>query len=207
MVELGIVAQVTEPTDWVSPMVVVPKKSGGVRICVDFSRLNESVKRERYQLPTSEELFAKLQEAKYFSTLDAASGFWQIPLDDESSHLTTFLTPQGRFRFTRSPFEINSGPEVFYRVMSVILEGIPGVECYIDDTLVWGDSMETHDERLRQVLERCRQEGLRLNPGKCKLRISSVKYFGHCLTADGIHPDRDKLRALMDMKAPTTSKN
>ena len=182
--------------DWVSQMVVVPKKSPA-SLC-RFSRLNESVKRERYQLPTTytEGIFAKLQGAKYFSTLDAASGFWQIPLADDSSRLPMFSMPQGRIRFTRLPFGLNSGPEVFHRVMGEILEGIPGVECYIDELLIWADSIEVHDEPLRQVFERCLQEGLRLNAAKCKFRASSVKCFGHCLTAAGVHPDRDKLRAI-----------
>ena len=134
MQSLGVIDEVTQPTEWViSPMVVVPKQSGNIRIRVDYSHLNRSVKREHYQLPTAEELFAKLRGAKYFSTLDAASGFWQIPLAEESSKLTTFLTPHGRFRFTRLPFGLNSGSEVFHRVMSDMLEGIEGAICYIDD--------------------------------------------------------------------------
>ena len=138
MQSLGVIEEVTQPTEWVSPMVVVPKRSGDVRICVDYVHLNRSVKRGHYQLPTAEELFAKMQGAKFFTSLDAASGFWQIPLADESSELTTFLTPYGRFRFTRLPFGLNSGSEVFHRAMHTILQGIEGVTCYIDDVLIWG---------------------------------------------------------------------
>ena len=91
MKSLGVIEEATGPSDWVSPMVVVPKKNGSVRICVDYTKLNQSVKRERYQLPTADELFAKVRGARYFSTLDASSRFWQVPLTKDSSHLTTFL--------------------------------------------------------------------------------------------------------------------
>lgn len=104
MVEFGVIREVNEPTSWCSPMVVVPKKDQSVRICVDYTRLNEDIQRERYQLPLAEEIFSRLSGATYFTTPDAASGFWQIPLDDSSSDLTTFLTPFGRFKFTRLPF-------------------------------------------------------------------------------------------------------
>ena len=169
-------------------MVLAPKPSGAVRICVDFTHLNKWVTRERYQLPTTDELFAKLRGAKYFSTLDACSGFWQIPLSDESSRLTTFLTPYGRFRFTRLPFGLNSGPEVFHRAMRTILDGLEGVESYIDDVLIWAVTEEEHNQRLRQVLERCKQHGLQLNGAKCTFGAQQVRYFGHILTAEGVRP-------------------
>ena len=121
----------TEPKDWVSPMVVVPKKSGAVRICIDFSRLNESVKRKRYQLLTTG-VIRQIAGSKIFLHFRRRFRILANPVG--RSRLTTFLTPQGRSRFTRLPFGLNSGPEVFHRVMSVILEGITGVECYIDDT-------------------------------------------------------------------------
>ena len=196
MLSLGVIEESTGPTDWVSPMVVVPEKDGSIRICVDYTSLNQSLKRERYELPTEDELFAKVRGAKYFSTLDASSGFWQVPLAETSSHLTTFMTPHGRYRFTRLPFGLNSGPEVFHRAMSTVLKGIEGAECYIDDVLIWADRQEVHDVRLNQVLERCRESGIRLNASKCQFRCSQVKYFGHCLSAAGIYPDRSRLQAI-----------
>ena len=162
------------------------------------------MKRERYQLTTADELFAKVRGARYFSTLDASSGFWQVPLTEESSHLITFMTPQGRFHFTRLPFGLNSGPEVFHRVMCNVLEGIEGAECYIDDVLIWAETQELHDARLKQVLERCRQRGVRLNASKCHFRRPQVKYFGNCLSAAGIHPDRSRVQAMLSMEAPKT---
>ena len=106
MLTAAIVEEVVESTQWVSPMVPVLKKDGKVRICVDFTELNQCVQRERFQLPVAEDLFAKMHGARYFTTLDAASGFWQIPLSPDCSSLTTFITPFGRYRFTRLPFGI-----------------------------------------------------------------------------------------------------
>ena len=125
-----------------------------MRICVDYGKLNESVQREHYHLPTAEEIFAKMKGAKYFSTLDAAAGFWQIPLDPTSSPLTTFITPFGRFRFKRLPFGLSSGPEVFHRTMHHILSGLEGVDCFIDNVIIWGSTREEHDQQVRRFLER-----------------------------------------------------
>ena len=119
-------------------MVVVQKKDGSLRICIDPKDLNRALKREHYQLPTIEEITARMQGARYFSTLDARSGYWQIPLDEESSKLTTFNTPFRRFRFARMPFGIRSAQEVFHKRVHEIFEDIRGVETDIDDILVWG---------------------------------------------------------------------
>ena len=121
-------------------MVPVPKKNGKVRICVDFTALNRNVCRERYILPTVDESLTKLSEGKVFSTLDANSGFWQVPMGTESRHLATFITPIGRFCFNRLPFGISSAPKHFQRRMSTILDSIFGVLCNVDDILVYGEN-------------------------------------------------------------------
>ncbi len=110
-------------------MVVVPKQDGKVRICVDLTKLNTSVRRERLMLPSVEYILAQIGDAKYFSKLDANSGFWQVELDKESCELTTFITPFGRYCFKRLPFGITSGPEHFQRRMSELLQGMDGVVC------------------------------------------------------------------------------
>lgn len=119
-------------------MVVVPKQNGKVRICVDLTRLNESVCRERHILPSVQQTLAQIGGAKHFTKLDANSGYWQIELDPESAKLTTFITPFGRFCFNQLPFGITSAPEHFQRQMTEILGDIPGVVCLVDDILVMG---------------------------------------------------------------------
>eukprot|EP00731_Ephydatia_muelleri_P009037 Em0004g1375a len=121
MVELGVIRPVQEATEWCAGMVVVPKADGKIRICVDFTKLNESVCRELHMLPCVEQILAQLSGAKVFSKLDANSGFWQIKLSESSSPLTTFITPFGRFCFQRLPFGITSAPEIFQKRMSEIL--------------------------------------------------------------------------------------
>ena len=113
MEALGVISKIEEPTQWCSPMVVVPKQNGTVRICVDLTKLNESVQRERLLLPSVEQTLAQISGAKYFSKLDANSGFWQIQLAHESSKLTTFITPFGRFAFNRFDVWYNLRPRIF----------------------------------------------------------------------------------------------
>ena len=133
----GIIVPVDQPTDWVNTMVVVENKhTEKLRICIDPRPLNKAIKREHYHLPTIEEITTRLSGAKYFSTLDASSGFWQIPFDEESSMPTTFGTPFGRYRYTRMPFGIHSAQEVFHKRLHELFHDLDGVETDIDDILV-----------------------------------------------------------------------
>ena len=145
MEKLGVIAKVQQPTDWCAGMVIVPKPNGTIRICVDLTKLNASVCRERHILPSAEETLAQLGDTKVFSKLDANSGFWQLKLASESALLTTFITPFGRYCFKRLPFGISSAPEVFQRRMSEILNGIEGVVCMMDDVLVFSKDKEEHN--------------------------------------------------------------
>ena len=204
MLALGIIEEVTEPSDWCAPMVPVEKKNKEqVRVCVDLKRLNKAVKRERYILPTLEDIAPKLVGAKVFSTLDASCGFWQIPLDAASQKLTTFLTPMGRFCFRRLPFGITSAPEIFQRQMSTLLKDHDGVVVVMDDILVYGATGKEHDTCLDAVLKTIKDSGLKLNKAKCHFGKSEIQYFGHIISADGMRPDGDKVKAITQMPSPT----
>ena len=202
MESLGVIKKVEEPTDWCAGMVVVPKEKGKVRICVDLSRLNQSVKRELHPLPVVDQVLAQLTGAKVMSKLDANSGFWQIPLSPESAKLTTFITPFGRYCFHRLPFGISSAPEHFQRRMSDILTDIPGVVCMMDDILIHGKTREEHDVHLRDVLNRLQDAGMTLNKEKCQFAQTSLKFLGHIIDSDGIRPDPDKVQAIQDIQTP-----
>lgn len=145
MEAMGVILKVTEPSPWCAEMVVVPKKSGDVRICVDLKPLNESVLRETYPIPKVDETLAQLTGATTFSKLDANSGFWQILLAKSSWILTTFITHFGRYCFNKLPFGISCAPELFQRRMGRILEGLPGVLCLMDDVIVFGANTKEHD--------------------------------------------------------------
>ena len=137
MLEQGVISPVTPPTEWCAGIVPVLKPNGKVRICVDLTELNKAVQLEVHPMPSVDESLAKLGNSKIFSKLDANSGFLQIPLDEESRLLTTFVTPFGRYCFNRLPFGISSAPEIFQRTMSRILEGLDGTICQMDNILVF----------------------------------------------------------------------
>ncbi|KAL6470492.1 hypothetical protein MHYP_G00216110 [Metynnis hypsauchen] len=181
MESMGIIEKVTDPTEWCAPMVPVMKKNGKIRICVDLKKLNENVKREKFILPTLDDIMPKLAKSTVFSSLDAESGFWQIPLEENSAHLTTFITPLGRYCFKRLPFGITSAPEIFQRKMSELLHGHEGTVVYMDDILVFGETQEIHDQRLKQVMETITAAGLRLNKDKCRLSQPELNFLGQPL--------------------------
>jgi hypothetical protein len=170
MKELGIIEEVKEATDWCAPMVPVQKKNGQIRICTDFKRLNDAIKRERYTLPTIDDMLHKLAGSNMFSKLDATSGFWQLPLDPETAKLTTFISPSGRFYYKRLPFGISSAPEIFQRTVEEILKGVPNVICYFDDIVIHSKDADVHEKHLQTVLQRLQSAKFKLNKEKCELR-------------------------------------
>ena len=165
---MGVISKVNEPTPWCAGMVVPPKKSGNVRICVD---LNKSVLREVHPLPKVNETLAQLSGAKVFTKLDANSGFWQIPLSKQL--LTTFITPIGQYCFNKLPFGISSAPEHFQKCMSAILSGLEGVVCQMDDILVFGKDQMEHDAGLSCVLNRISTAGAILINAKSAETVSN----------------------------------
>ena len=201
--KLGVIEKIEQPTDWCSGMVVVPKANGKVRICVDLTKLNKSVQRERHILPSVEQTLAQIGGAKIFTKLDANSGFWQVELSQESSLLTTFITPFGRFCFKRLPFGITSAPEHFQKKMSNILGGLKGVVCLMDDILVCGATQEEHDKNLTAALTRIQEAGLTLNKEKCEFNKTAIKFLGQVIDSSGIKPDPDKIKAISQMPQPT----
>jgi transposase InsO family protein len=202
MLQQGVISPVSVPTEWCAAMVVVPKRSGEVRICVDLTGLNKAVQREVYPLPQTDHLLCQLAGAKVFSKLDANSGFWQIPLAEESKLLTTFVTPFGRFCFNVLPFGITSAPEHFQRRVSAILSGLEGVVCMMDDILIHGCSQAEHDARLHAVLSRLKSAGLTLNKEKCTWAQTKVTFLGHVVSAEGIAADPEKTAALLHIPEP-----
>ncbi|KAL4007109.1 Rho guanine nucleotide exchange factor 40 [Sarotherodon galilaeus] len=202
MEQQGVISKVEEPTDWCAPMVVVPKRTGKVRICSDLTELNKYVMREKHPLPSVEHTLGQLAGAKVFSKLDANAGFWQIPLSRDSSLLTTFITPFGRYCYNRLCFGISSAPEHFQKRMVRILEGLEGVLCQMDDVLIWGTSQAEHDERLRKALVRLQEAGVTLND-KCEFSKNRIKFLGQVIEASGVSADPDKVHAVSSMDEPS----
>jgi len=198
----GVISRIDKATDWCAPMVVVPKSNGKVRICVDFTKLNDCVRRERHVLPSVEHTLAQMGGGKVFSKLDANSGFYQIALSKDSTELTTFITPVGRFCFNRLPFGITSAPEHFQKRMSAILSGLEGTLCMIDDVLITGATQAEHDQRLTAALERIQNAGVTLNKEKCEFSKETVTFLGQVISAAGVQPNPAKVKAIVQMKEP-----
>lgn len=209
MVEQEIIYPVTTPTPWVSSLVVVSKPNGKLRLCLDPKDLNKAIQREHYPLPTIEDVATRLHGAKVFTKLDVRNGFWHVMLDADSSFLTTFNTPFGRYRWRRMPFGIRSAPEVFQRKMHELIEGMSNIEVVADDFVVVGfgqtheEATRDHDATLKAFLELCESRGLKLNIDKLELRRTEVPFIGHVATGEGIRVDPAKVKAIRDMPAPT----
>ena len=215
MEDLQVIRRVDTPSDWCAGMVVVAKprvvastvegeekETHKVRIWVDLTKLNESVMREKHDLPSVDQTLGRLAGANMFTKLDANSGFWQIPLAPTSQELTTFITPFGRYCFRRLPFVITSAPEHFQKRMHKVLEDLPGVLCVMDDIIIFGESSEEHDARVRAVFRRLEDNGVTLNFEMCEFAKSSITYLGHVVSADGIRADPSKVRAIKQMQPP-----
>ena len=175
-----------------------------MRICVDLTKLDESVMREKHDffLPCVDQTLGRLAGAKVFTKLDANSGFWQIPLAPTYQELTTFVTPFGRYSFRRLPFGITSAPEHFQKRMHNVLEDLSGVLCMMDDIIISGESSEEHDARVRAVFSRLEDNGVTLNFDKCEFAKSSITYLGHVVSVDGIRADPSKVRNIKQMQQP-----
>ena len=169
---------------------------------MDLTKLNDYVQRENHPLPSVDLTLGKLVGAKYFTKLDANSGFWQIKLSESSRPLTNFITPWGRYCFNVLPYGISSGSEKFQKCISIILEGLEGVECNIDDVLVHAPNRELHDCRLEKVLERLTNAGVTLNTDKCTFRVPKIKFLGNVVSANGIEVDPEKVAAVVNLPAP-----
>ena len=193
----GIMEESTSP--WASAPVVVTKKDGTARFCVDFRKLNSLTKADSYPLPRFEDCVDSLHGKKFFCTLDLQSGYWQIPLTSkEDRERTAFLTKDGLFHFTVLPFGLCSAPATFERLMERVLRGLQWERCllYLDDILVFGATFEETIFNLEKVLERLQSANLKVKPGKCSLLQPSVEYFGHLFSEQGIHPLKSKLHSI-----------
>ena len=212
MLHDGIIRAST--SQWNAPLLVVPKKADSagkpkLRIVIDFRKLNDLTIGDSFPLPNIEEILDQLGNAKYFSTLDLASGYHQIPMAEHDKPKTAFSTPYGHYEYNRMPFGLKNAPATFQRLMNSVLIGIQGLRClvYLDDIVIYGSSLEDHNKRLTEVLQRLREANLKLQPDKCEFLRKEVNYLGHVISEDGISPDPAKLQAIRDFPEPQKVKD
>ena len=192
----GIIERVDGPTPWVSPLVVIPKKNGDVRLCVDMRMANKAIKRERHPAPTVDDLIHTLNGATVFSKLDLRSGYHQLTLAPESRHVTTFATHKGLWRYSRLNFGTNSASEIFQKVINQQIHNIPGTLNISDDVIIFGKTQADHDAALKAVFQKFSDVNLTLNKSKCEFNKTSITFFGFVFSSQGIAPDPAKVESI-----------
>ena len=202
MEQKGVITKCDAPTDWVSSLLIVEKKNGSLRLCLDPRDLNKAIKREHFVLPTCEDVLAKLHGKSIFTIIDQRDGFWQIGLDGSSSKLCTFNTPFGRYSMKRLPFGISSAPEVFQKRNMEIFGDIENAHIVFDDMIIAAANDREHDETFRAVLQRAREKNVKFNRSKIQYKVSEVDFLGHHLSGQGVRPNEDKIAAIRDMPTP-----
>ena len=203
-VAAGVIGPVTEATDWVRLLVVVPKPNGGTRLCVDLQKLNQYVKCPYYPNRSPSEVVSNIApSSKFFTTLDAVKGYWQVPLEEKSQILTTFITSYGRFKFLRAPMRLSSSQDEYCARGDAALQDIDRVEKVVDDLLVHSRTPQENLKTTLNVLGRCRKQGITLNPEKFEFLQSSEDYVGYRVSCGGVKVDSKKLEATQNFPAPT----
>ncbi|WKY07926.1 hypothetical protein Q1695_007431 [Nippostrongylus brasiliensis] len=201
--ERKIIEESSSP--WASPIVLVAKKDGGIRLCVDYREVNKVTKKDSYPLPTIDVTLQNLKGKRWFTSLDLASGYWQVPLSEPAKEISAFTTTSGLFQFRVLPFGLTNAPSAFQRLMEKVLGDLlgPEVAVYIDDVLVATETVEQHYLTLEKVLQAFRRANLRIKPQKCKVLETRVAFLGHVIDADGVRTDPDKIDKITNYPRPT----
>ena len=206
MKDKGVIRESTSP--WASPVVLIPKKDGTLRVCIDYRRVNQVTKKDGFPLPNMRDCLDSVAGSAYFSTLDLTSGYHQVPVAEADIPKTAFVTKHGLFECLTLPFGLCNGPSTFQRVMELALRGLQWITCliYIDDIIVFAKTEEEHLARLGEILNRIQSANLKLKPGKCHLLQTEVLFLGHLLSGEGVKPNPANIDRVLGWSTPTKPK-
>lgn len=204
MLKMGVIEPSESP--YASPIVLVDKKDGSKRFCVDFRALNRTTIFDAEPLPDPEEIFASLSQKKYFSKFDLSKGYWQVPVRKDVRPLTAFLTSDGLYQFRMMPFGLVNAPATFTRLMRRVLHGLSNTNNFIDDILIHTATWEEHLLAIEALLKRLRSAGLTAKPSKCVIGAQTLDFLGHVIGKGVLQPQEDKVQKIQDAKRPETKK-
>ncbi|GFS12279.1 transposon Tf2-12 polyprotein [Elysia marginata] len=202
--ELGVIEPSVSPFS--SPIVLVKKKDGSLRFCIDFRKLNAITVLDATNIPLPEDLFAQLSDSTIFNSCDLCKAYWQISMHPDSRHFTAFQTPLGLMQWTRMPFGLVNAPATFCRLMRLVFNDEPMLLTYFDDTLLHTRSWEDHILGLRLLLTTLRNHGLTVNPGKLAIGQSSIEFLGHSVSNGTLAPIASHVSKVLHLKASSTKK-
>ena len=202
MLYLDIIERSSSP--WSSPVVLVKKKNGTHRFCVDYRKLNELTIKDVYPLPIINDALSLFNHAEYFTTLDLASGFWQIPMKEEDKIKTAFITKHGLYQFKVMPFGLCNAPSTFQRTMDIVLEEFLNEFCmvYIDDIIIFSKSFDDHMKHLKMIFDKLQSEGFQIKYDKCQFARQRISYLGHIISNKGIEMDDTKVKSIVNFPVP-----
>ncbi|GET52316.1 retroviral-like aspartic protease 1 [Rhizophagus irregularis DAOM 181602=DAOM 197198] len=193
---------------WSSPVVIVNKKTGDKRFCIDFRKINQMTITDAYPLPRIDDLLEKFRVAKWFTTIDLASGYWQIEMEEEDKEKTAFICSQGLYEFNVMPFGLKNAPAIFQRTMNKIFKEYLDkfMNVYIDDIIIYSKNWNEHLQHIKIVLEELRKTNMMLKLKKCEWAKKNVEYLGHIVGTDGLKPDNKKIEKIKNLKLPKNIK-
>ena len=192
--------------EWSSPPVVVPKEGGEMRVCQDYRMVNKLIEADAHPLPRILDCIDTVGGSKFLTKMDLMKGFFQLPIDEKSSDILAFSTQKGLFRYKVLPFGVKIAPSAFQRVMNYVLRDLEDVRCYIDDVVIFSDDWDTHMETIGKVLERFREHDLVINLSKSEFAMAEITYLGHRVGGGKVRPKQANIKAIVDMKPPTSVK-
>lgn len=192
-----------------APVIFVPKKGGKLRLCVDYRGLNRITKKDRTPLPLISEILDRLSGTKYYTKLDLKDAYHRLRIRGGDEWKTAFRTRYGLFEYLVLPFGLSNAPSTFQAYINYALKGLLDDICivYLDDILIYSDSLEQHRRHVRAVLERLQQHELFANLGKCEFEVQEVSFLGFVINNQGIHIERDRVEAVASWQEPRSVKD